>query len=64
MTSRMFALDVVIEIDEVNGTRDGVAVDLAMSLICYHCFTIRCHCRGAISEGKILQGYRTDQEEI
>lgn len=64
MAFRMFALDVVIEIDEVNGTRDGVAVDLAMSLVCCCCVLIRCHCGVAISEVQILQEYRTDQEEM
>ena len=55
MAFGMFPLDVVIEIDEVNGTRDSVAVDLAMSLICRYCSMIRCHCGGAIREGRTIQ---------
>lgn len=61
MAFGMFALDVVVEIDEVDGTRDSVAVDLAMSLICRCCFMIRCHCGGAINGKKTLQKSRIDQ---
>lgn len=51
----MFPLNVVVEVDELNGTGDSVTVDLARSLICDYCFMIRSHCEGSICEDRSLK---------